>query len=323
MDPRLVTHSGVFHIDDLMSAAVLTTLYPQKVIRTRDPMQWADDKAPQVVFDVGRQYDPARGRFDHHFKGARKRTNGVTYSSFGLVWDHFGRDYLRRLGITGDNWERIDRTLALGVDCVDTGHHGSGSEIKQAKSSVTPLYDACPFLNAFWNEADDRFNVSTEQLRPALARYARTLDRGHMREFRNAAMGRADAYYESLNEAKPLIFHHLHGEILELPQPMPWNDVVTPNNAPNLKLVIWPDDLWRMRTVPTTLHGHQPKVPLPKEWWGLEDDDLRSVTGVTDAVFCHPGGFIAGARSRQGIHQLKHLALDAFRQAQTVAPPQP
>ena len=38
-----------------------------------------------IVIDVGGQYDPDAGRFDHHQRGgAGERENGIPYSSFGL-----------------------------------------------------------------------------------------------------------------------------------------------------------------------------------------------------------------------------------------------
>jgi uncharacterized UPF0160 family protein len=32
---------------------------------------------------------------------------------------------------------------------------------------------------------------------------------------------------------------------------------------------------------------------LPKEWAGLLEDDLKKVTGIHGAIFCHKGRFIS------------------------------
>ena len=41
----------------------------------------------------------------------------------------------------------------------------------------------------------------------------------------------------------------------------------------------------------------------------LRDQALADVTGVADAVFCHNGVFIAGAKSKQGALQLAAMAV--------------
>jgi len=63
-DMTVVTHDGNFHADDVFSIAVLKTIFPTlTLIRTRDKhvISQAD-----IVIDVGNEYDPETGRFDHH-----------------------------------------------------------------------------------------------------------------------------------------------------------------------------------------------------------------------------------------------------------------
>ena len=50
---------------------------------------------------------------------------------------------------------------------------------------------------------------------------------------------------------------------------------------------------------------------LPEEWAGKSDDELAKVTGVDDAIFCHPGRFIAGAGSFAGIMKMAQMAIKA------------
>ena len=49
----------------------------------------------------------------------------------------------------------------------------------------------------------------------------------------------------------------------------------------------------------------------PKEWGGLRDEALQRVTGVSDAVFCHTGLFLCGAKSKEGAITLARKALEA------------
>ena len=62
---HLVTHSGGFHADELLSSVVLTRLFPQaRVVRTRDEA-WITPGAGRIIYDVGRDYDADAGIFDN------------------------------------------------------------------------------------------------------------------------------------------------------------------------------------------------------------------------------------------------------------------
>jgi len=52
------------------------------------------------------------------------------------------------------------------------------------------------------------------------------------------------------------------------------------------------------------------KKDLPKEWAGKENEELSSITGVEDAIFCHTGRFIAVAGSPKGILKMAELAIN-------------
>jgi len=69
----LVTHSGGFHADELLSSVILTRLFPEaRIIRSRN-VEWTTPAADRIIYDVGGQYDPAAGIFDHHQRGAPVR----------------------------------------------------------------------------------------------------------------------------------------------------------------------------------------------------------------------------------------------------------
>lgn len=89
---HVVTHSGGFHADELLSSVVLTRLFPKaRIMRTRD-VTWTIPAPDRVIYDVRRDHDPERLIFDHHQKSLPLRGDGQPYSSFGLIWRHFGRD---------------------------------------------------------------------------------------------------------------------------------------------------------------------------------------------------------------------------------------
>ena len=55
----------------------------------------------------------------------------------------------------------------------------------------------------------------------------------------------------------------------------------------------------------------QPQGPARRDWAGRSGAELAAVTGVPDAMFCHPARFYASAGSREGITALVAQALVA------------
>ena len=49
--------------------------------------------------------------------------------------------------------------------------------------------------------------------------------------------------------------------------------------------------------------------PLPKEWYGLRKEELQKCSGVEDAIFCHPSGFLAGCQTQQGAMKMANIAM--------------
>ena len=87
-EANCITHSGTFHADDVFATAFLELyLNDIKIFRTNMINSEEIDKNV-LVYDVG------RGIFDHHQIGALKRENGITYSSFGLLFKEFGKKYI-------------------------------------------------------------------------------------------------------------------------------------------------------------------------------------------------------------------------------------
>ncbi|HTV22787.1 MAG TPA: MYG1 family protein, partial [Polyangiaceae bacterium] len=62
---RVATHSGPFHADEVFACALRRVFLcqPVEVVRTRDLAVIAE---VDLAVDVGGEYEPARGRFDHH-----------------------------------------------------------------------------------------------------------------------------------------------------------------------------------------------------------------------------------------------------------------
>ena len=295
----LVTHSGGFHADELLSSVILTRLFPQaRIIRSRAP-EWITPGADRIIYDVGGAYDAAAGIFDHHQRGAPLREDGQPYSSFGLIWKHYGRDYLAASGLPEAHVEAVhgsfDASFVLPVDLTDNGALSpsgplAGLTLPALLETLKPVFDdADP-------EADDR------AFQAALA-IARSFVEAKIAQ--SAAKLRAEAVVHQA------ILKTGQGRVLELPMGMPFRPVIVKAGADHLLFVVHPRDKdWCVTGIRRGDEGFELRADLPAAWAGLTNGALEAVCGVEGASFCHNGRFIAAARTREAALAMAELAVD-------------
>ncbi|MFD1674715.1 MYG1 family protein [Alicyclobacillus fodiniaquatilis] len=282
------THHGTFHADDVFAVAMLKQIYPNAdIVRSRDPeiLRRCD-----IVVDVG------HGKYDHHTNEKVYRENGLPYASAGLIWRDFGAQVLatQEAGDASDILiKAIDERLIQGIDAID-----NGVEIeKDAKlKTVSELIGG---FNPTWHSHADEHaafaaavafatQILTNQIKSEIARLA--------------AVELVASAYE----------HRLYKEFLILETFCPWSEsLFNMDLAKEVLYVIFPDKSgqYRIQVVPKQLGSFEARKPLPEQWAGKEGDELGSLIGIPDAVFCHPARFIAGAKSKDSILIMAQLAL--------------
>ncbi|TCQ09083.1 uncharacterized UPF0160 family protein [Rhizobium sp. PP-F2F-G36] len=296
----LVTHSGGFHADELLSSVILTRLYPEaRIVRSRAP-EWITAGADRIVYDVGGAYDAEARIFDHHQRGAPVRDDGQPYSSFGLVWRHFGQDYLRASGVPEAHVATIhaafDGSFVLPVDLVDNGALSPSTAGVLAGLTLPALLET---LKPVFDEADP--DAETRSFHAALA-IARSFVEASIGK--SAAKLRAEALVMSAIEAAG------QGNILELPLGMPFRSAVVKAGADQLLFVVHPRDKdWCVTGIRRADEGFELRADLPAAWAGLTNADLEAASGVPGASFCHKGRFIAAARTREAALALAEIAV--------------
>ncbi|HZN47506.1 MAG TPA: MYG1 family protein [Ramlibacter sp.] len=318
--PRIATHSGSFHADDVFGVAVLAALHPQhEIVRTREPREVA---AADFAVDVGGEWDPGRGRFDHHqrgFDGARLTVDasGATvraegYASAGLVWREFGASYVRqlaqRMGHTlaeekiGQVVQDVDASLVRYLDLVDTG-------AQVVSPGVAGLSSQLALLNGTWLEEQGldgagKAQLQMERFREAMAMMQRLLQRLVLRRIGQELAADKVRGSERL----------LDGRVLFLAEGgMPWTSVVV-DEMPQVLLVLYPEsdesgERFVLRTAPAGKDTFASRMDLPQAWGGLRERQLAAACGVPDALFCHTNLFIAVAGTFAGALRMAELAL--------------
>lgn len=307
---QLVTHSGGFHADELLSSVVLTQLFPAaELIRTRDA-EITSPGAGKIIYDVGRDYDVDQGIFDHHQRPNPLREDGQPYSSFGLIWKHFGRDYLRALDVPEADLEYVhhgfDRGFVLPVDLLDNGAVEPSVAGPLASMTLPSLLET--LKPAF----DDRSAQADDLAFMAALPIARAFVEAAVRT--RAAKRRAEALVTQAIVAAG------EAQVLELPMGMPFRAAVEKAGADHLLFVIHPREGngrtdWALTTIRKGGDTFEARADLPAAWAGLNGSDLAAVTGVEGAVFCHNALFIAVADSRDGVVEMARQAVVAANDA--------
>ncbi len=297
---HLVTHSGGFHADEVLSSVILTRLHPQaRILRTRDA-DWITPAEGRIIYDVGRDFDAARMIFDHHQKSPPLRDDGQPYSSFGLVWRQFGRDYLAALQVPAADVDAIhadiDVDLVLPIDLVDNG----------ALSPTGPLADlSLPMLlESLKPVFDDRSPDADDRAFDGAVIIARA--------FVEAAVARKAAKHRAEAVVMAAIAAAGDGCVLELPMGMPFRSAITAAGADHLLFVIHPRETdWVLTGIRRDADGFALRADLPAAWAGLTDAAFEAASGVPGARFCHNARFIAVAAERDAALQLADLAVTA------------
>ncbi|QRM57083.1 MYG1 family protein [Sinorhizobium sp. BG8] len=303
----LVTHSGGFHADEVLSTVVLTRLFPQaRLVRSRAP-EWITAGDDRIVYDVGGAYDAAARIFDHHQRGAPQRDDGRPYSSFGLIWKHFGRDYLAALSVPDAFIETVhgafDANFVLPVDLVDNGALSPDSAGLLTSLTLPSLLET---LKPVFDEPDPKAINRAFHSATAIA--------GSF----------VEAKIEGINaklRAEALVLRAIgavgKGRVLELPMGMPFRSAIVKAGADHLLFVIHPRETdWCLTGIRRSEEGFDLRADLPAAWAGLTGNDLEMATGVEGASFCHNGRFIAAAKTREAALALADLAVkDAEQRA--------
>ncbi|WP_300443028.1 MYG1 family protein [uncultured Mameliella sp.] len=297
---HLVTHSGGFHADELLSSVILTRLFPDaKLVRSRDP-KWISPGSDRVVYDVGRAYDPAAGVFDHHQRPNPLRDDGQPYSSFGLIWCHFGHDYLRALDVPEADVESIhrafDQGFVLPIDLMDNGALEPSVAGPLAGMTLPVLLETLkPTFDERGADLDDRAFLRALEVARAFVEAA---VRG------KAAKRRAEAIVLAAIEKAGA------SHILELPMGMPFRAAVEKSGADHLLFVVHPRDSdWALTTIRKSGDTFESRADLPEAWAGLTDAALEAASGVSGAKFCHNARFIAVAATREAVMRMAERAV--------------
>lgn len=90
--------------------------------------------------------------------------------------------------------------------------------------------------------------------------------------------------------------------ILILEQFVPWKGTLLKSESPKVNdiyITVFPSQRggWNFQGVPLSPSSFDTRISVPDEWCGKRDGELQELTGIKEARFIHPGGFIGGTDS--------------------------
>ncbi|MBA3721332.1 MAG: MYG1 family protein [Parachlamydiaceae bacterium] len=262
------THDGTFHADEVTACALLllfNLIDQDKIFRTRDPKILNNC---EYVCDLGGIYDSKEKLFDHHqvdYQGP--------LSSAGMI--------LRYLETTGhlkiNEYDFFNDSLVRGIDDHDNG-----------KDPLIPGY--CTFSHVISNFTPIQYDCTPEEQNLAFHEALK---------FTHDYLVRLWKHFKYTQSCREIVATCMEksNECLIFKQNIPWLETffeLKGIDHPALFVIMPSGHHWKLRGIPPNYQDRMKvRLPQPKEWAGLLDDDLKRVSGIPGAIFCHKGRFIS------------------------------
>ena len=288
MTNYIVTHDGQAHADDLFAYTVLKRLFPALfLVRTRDKEKI---KNALIGFDVGMEYDHDRYRYDHHQNDKLLRDDGIPYSAFGLIWKHYGMNYLESLlgeiEKLPEIWKAIDNGLVRHVDIGDNGY------VCDETKAVMHEFNMTRVLGYGVQDLGDFLRVVNHFTTQWFESYCKKIAEE----------------MQDLQYVKERLTQHF-GEIFTVEE----NSMINPTNAIDffvdhqeygVKFVVYPrgKGMWAVNNIRKSRDTFEAVAYLPKEFGGLSGSVLKE--HEPDLEFVHSGLFFAVGRTFESVYSL-------------------
>lgn len=286
-EANCITHNGTMHADEVFATAFLHLYKGDLNVYRVSEVDLSKVMDNTLVYDIG------RGKFDHHQKDALKRDNGITYSSIGLLWKEFGRDYLSLNGY--DNIEKLFTGIDLDlIEAIDADDNGFFPKI-EANYKVKTLSNIIKLFNPGYESHENE----SEQFLKAVEVAEKILYE--------------DIVYingKVLSEIKVKeILQDYNGtdEYIVLDEFLPYEEtIISDEKYNNLKFVAFPSNRggYTIKALPKSTNDKTNRMPFPEEWAGLVNEELEEASGIKGLKFCHSARFIVTCVSLDSAYEV-------------------
>lgn len=289
-ESNAITHGGTFHADEIFSTIFLSKF--QEIFLYRMNEFQKKSIKDQIVFDIG------CGEFDHHGQNAKIRENGIKYSSFGLLFEKYGRDYLKKKHVEEieEAYQMFLNELVLQIDAIDNGIFPKNPE----EYNILNLSQIIEQFNLTWKEEKNEKQAFLEALQLAELIFnrieKRIIDKLSAKEI-------VKNQIEKVKE--PIIIFDQH---------LPYMDYVLASEsepALNLVFAILPSNRggYNIQTIKKSSKSNLNRLDFPKEWGGKTKEELFQLTKIKSFRFCHPNLFLCACDTLEDAKKIARLAI--------------
>lgn len=291
-DANAITHSGSFHADDIFATIFLSKLQDVFLFRINE-LPVDIDVSDKIVYDVGLK------EYDHHGSNAKVRENGIKYSAFGLLFESYGRDYLKKKEVSDIDtcYQEFLKELVLQIDAIDNGVFPPNP----SDYHILTLSHLIEIFNPTWKEE----KTSDEAFLKAI-------------EIGEIIFDRIEKRIIDKISAKEMVERQIkkaQDKILILDEYMPFMDFLLNSKEPIAKEIlfaIFPSNRggYNIRAINIETGNYQNRLDFPKEWGGKTKEELERLTNIKTFRFCHTNLFLASTDTLEDAIKVAKLAIN-------------
>lgn len=284
-EAKYITHAGTMHADEVFATAFLDLYNKDIEVMRVSEIEKAKIRKDAIVYDIG------RGKFDHHQEDAKVRENGIKYSSLGLLFEEFGKDYLKQEKIEDidEVYVGMEKELIEAIDAIDNGVF---PEIV-APYKVKTISDIIKLFNPSFGSKEKEEEQFIKAVEVAKQIWQETL---------YSVIGKV--------KAKKIVLEKIKNEkkdYLELEEYLPYEEtLLKTEEGDHLLFVMYPSNRggYGIKTIKKSLEDKTDRMLFPESWAGLENKELEKVSNIKDISFCHSGRFLVTCKTKEAAYQV-------------------
>lgn len=284
-EAKYITHAGTMHADEVFATAFLDLYNKDIEVMRVSEIEKAKIRKDAIVYDIG------RGKFDHHQEDAKVRENGIKYSSLGLLFEEFGKDYLKQEKIEDidEVYVGMEKELIEAIDAIDNGVF---PEIV-APYKVKTISDIIKLFNPSFGSNEKEEEQFIKAVEVAKQIWQETL---------YSVIGKV--------KAKKIVLEKIKNEkkdYVELEEYLPYEEtLLKTEEGDHLLFVMYPSNRggYGIKTIKKSLEDKTDRMLFPESWAGLENKELEKVSNIKDISFCHSGRFLVTCKTKEAAYQV-------------------
>lgn len=306
---NLLTHSGLFHADDIFATALLNLYFknkePKTKLKYKRSIEQEDIDKADIVYDIGRIYNPKKLRFDHHQNDVNLvRKSGIPYAAFGLIFKHFGSELVSMISDNKNKkfiqecFDSVEKKLVLHIDAMDNGVLTYKQIIDEVDVLTVDNYfriARSAVESKGYKEMDKKFFELvklSESIIENIVLYAIKAEK---------TKKIAIKFYEKSKDKRIIICDvFCNFNFNKFSEPL---------------IIIYPDlrGNWSATVVEKDDGLYNARIYFPESWRGLNDSELEKVTGIEGSTFCHKSGFLAVNKTKEGVLKMVYEAFKILK----------